>query len=143
MAPLPLDQLAPNVPASEPSLWPLALGYWLVLAVIIVFIAGSLYFIQQRRDWWRFKAELNRLQQLPSANQLSQLHQMLRWAAIHWLKASPALTEKQFEKLLQPYWPQQQAAWLNRHYQPRQQTSIDWPEVQRLTKNMFVARRLK
>ncbi len=61
----------------EPSWWPPAPGYWLLLIVLLLLLAGYLYW-QYRRNAWRRIAlqELARIEQLPCGSPQERLLQL-------------------------------------------------------------------
>ena len=131
-----LAQLASNVLPSEPSVWPLAPGYWLVLSALLVTTAALFYWWRLGRDWRRVARQRKNIQaQTDPAQQLLQLHQLLRWVLINKLGADRGLTDQAFAEWVATALASPAPAWLNAHYRalPAVQ-SIDWAQVQRLLK---------
>ncbi|WP_320823220.1 DUF4381 domain-containing protein [Reinekea sp.] len=131
-----LAQLASNVLPSEPSVWPLALGYWLVLSAVIIASGALFYWWHLGRDWRRVSRQRNNIQaQNDPAQQALHLHQLLRWVLINKLGAEKGLTDQAFAERVATSLVSPAPAWLNAHYRALPAVhSIDWAEVQYLLK---------
>ena len=131
-----LAQLAGNVLPTEPSIWPLALGYWLVLGAVLITTAALLYWWRLGRDWRRVSRQRKRIQgQTDADRQLLQLHQLLRWVLINKLGADKGLTDRAFAERVTSSLATLPPSWLNGHYRAEPAVHpIDWAEVQRLLK---------
>lgn len=134
-----LAQMAPNTAPAEPSLWPLAIGYWLVIASLFIAIIAVVTVYLMQRPWRRVKTELKRLQSLTdSQQQLVELHQLLRWLSIYRGKQPKAMTPNEFGQWVAAQNGGQPPEWLNKHYQTWQETApIDWPNVNSLIKTIY------
>ncbi|WP_320826245.1 DUF4381 family protein [Reinekea sp.] len=131
-----LAQLASNVFPSEPSVWPLPPGYWLVFGALLVSTAALSYWWRLGRDWRRVARQRKNIQaHTDPAQQLLQLHQLLRWVLINKLDADKGLTDTAFAERIAASLAAPAPVWLNAHYRVQSAgQSIDWAEVHRLLK---------
>jgi len=132
-----LGQLASNVLPAEPSAWPLAPGYWLVLVVVLSATAGLFYWWRLGRDWRRVSRQRKSIQAHSDPLQQSlQLHQLLRWVLINKLGADKGLTDTGFAERVAASLATPPPVWLNAHYRAlSERPGIDWAEVKRLLKS--------
>ena len=134
-----LENMAPNSAPLPPSIWPLAIGYWLIAGGVLVLITALTVWYFKRRPWRRLLRELQRLQTLNSPQQqLIETHQLLRWLSIHCAAAPKDMTTRQFAQWIGEHNNGQVPAWLNRHYEPdAANTTLPWPEVTTVAKALF------
>jgi len=82
MSQVSLDQLHDIVLPSEPGIWPLALGWWLL---IIALVTGLFFIIKSfmaYRKFWSIKRSA--LNMLPLCNDCNDLNQLLKQVVIHY-----------------------------------------------------------
>lgn len=90
----PLDQLADIRLPEDPSVWPLALGYWLVAGLIILIIASTIILIRKRQK--RLACRNESLQVLNSiadndSRAYQQIHHVLKTATAQYAKQQSEL----------------------------------------------------
>ncbi|MEJ2043445.1 MAG: DUF4381 family protein [Reinekea sp.] len=132
------SQMAPNTQPTEPSIWPLAIGYWLILAALLVLIAGAVFSFIKQRPWRAIKNELALIQALPQAQQLVRLHQLLRWLSIHHARQPKELSPKAFADWVNQHNNGQTPDWLNAHYQAdAEAVRLDWAGIKVLVRHIY------
>jgi hypothetical protein len=124
-----LSQLEPNTPPAEPSIWPLAIGYWLI-AIAVLAAACLIAFLWYRgRHWRRIQQHLTRIKGL--AEPSAELHQLLRWLLITHLSAPKSMNERALaEKITATLGTLPE--WVNAHYRADKPCDINWTEVKSL-----------
>lgn len=135
-----LAELEPNIVPMEPSIWPLALGYWLALAVVVIALTGAGYGWRATARQRRVARRLKQLQQLQGSEQLVALHQLLRWCASQVAPEAAAYSEQAFARWLAQRSLGEPPAWLNAHYAGRE-VSIDWGEANKLMRKLLAGGR--
>ncbi|TCS40649.1 DUF4381 domain-containing protein [Reinekea marinisedimentorum] len=124
-----LSQLEPNTPPAEPSAWPLAPGYWLVLMAVLVMACLIAYLWYRGRHWRHIQQHLARIKRLAEPN--AELHQLLRWLLITHLSAPKSMDEQALaEKITATLGTLPE--WVNGHYQADKSSDINWAEVKTL-----------
>jgi hypothetical protein len=73
-------QLRDAHPPEEPPWWPLAPGWWIVLALALVLVAFAVHRLQPR--WRRYRLRRRLLAQLEAAADAAEISQLLRAAAL-------------------------------------------------------------
>ncbi|EAR09603.1 hypothetical protein MED297_12767 [Reinekea blandensis MED297] len=130
-----LNSLTPNVSPPTPSWWPLAPGYWLLSGLLILVIGLIVLYYHRRRACRQALRHLREIQRSESDQQSRRLHELLRWLAIHHHSMSPGLTPSAFALEIARYHPSNKTpSWFNQHYDPRNNTAIDWDEAERLVR---------
>ncbi len=134
-----LTQLAPNSAPAEPSIWPLAVGYWLIISAVICIVVVVYFWSRQQRLWWTLQAELKQLQAInDKSKQLLRLHELVRWLSVSKAANTTHLSSAEFAQWLAKYNNDQIPSWLNRHYQPStDNVTIDWQEVSTLLRAIY------
>jgi cytoskeletal protein RodZ len=133
-----LSSLEPNVQPMVPSVWPLAIGYWLLISIVIAAILVGIFWWIRTKPWRVFKTELKRIKQLTDAQeQLVSAHLSLRWLVKEHQLAPTGLSPREFESFIAARNGNKTPAWLNKHYQPETQASVDWVELQRIAKRLI------
>jgi hypothetical protein len=111
-----LAQLEPNIMPAEPSAWPLALGYWLILLAIVTMVTLLIVFYLKKRPLLIVKQEIKRIASINSTmTQLEDTHQLLRWLLHHKLGLSVGMTDSQLHDVISRYCSTP-PHWLNQHY---------------------------
>ncbi len=132
-----LSQLAPNTPPPHASAWPPAIGYWLILAALIIFFVLMVIWQNKTKQWRTIKKNIAKVQQLTDPRtQSEQVH-----ALLHWLDNkknregkinSPQNFKQSIENALQHPLPD----WVNAHYRSDKDfVSVDWSDVQVIIKS--------
>lgn len=129
-----LGQLAANTPPQEPSWWPLAIGYWLIIAAVILVGALIIYGYRQHVKNRPITNELARLKQQPASHeQLRALHTLLRWLLIHRCGLDKDTSSEALAHHIQRTLKGDLPCWVNAHYQPNP-VEIDWRSATVLVK---------
>lgn len=127
-----LASLQPNTLPNAPSAWPWALGYWLILAVILIIVAMAIWFLQRQIKLKPLRQEIERIKQLPSLNQqLQQIHTLLRWLLINRQGAAKNLSTSEFKSRVNSVLSGQNIEWVNAHYDNKE-VIINWQQVDKL-----------
>ena len=141
MAPLPLmaqtallNSLTPNVAPEAPSWWPLAPGYWILAGLLMFGLTLLGLYHHRRRPLRQALRRLRDIRRSESGQQSRQLHELLRWLAIQHQAMSPGLRPDEFAIEISHFTSDKTPTWLNQHYNPRDNTAIDWDEAERLTR---------
>ena len=130
-----LAKLDPNILPTEPSGWPLPVGYWLILAVLVLATAAVWYVLYKTKMQRQLKAEIKRIALYPQAQQTIAAHKLLRWVSIHLGQQPRSLNEKQFADFI----VQRCGAlpvWFNTHYSNQEPSPINWPELTLMIKQL-------
>lgn len=105
-----LSQLAPPIAPPHISWWPLALGWWAVLAGIFLLMVCALLYLGKRWPWWRWprvwRARKHFLSSLPEP--LAPGHALNQWIRIvgrDGLGLNPTLSSDGFVQALPPTFP--------------------------------------
>jgi len=107
--PLPLNDI---IPPESISIWPLALGWWVLLSLIIVIsIASALYWRRHQKKWGYRHQALQQLNRILHAKQENP-QQMLD--ALHYLLKQTAITAYPNTRIA-PLHQQQWRQFLNQH----------------------------
>lgn len=133
-----LAELAPNVEPGQPSIWPLAPGYWLILTALLVPAFIILFRFYKRRHLRQRLRQLRSIRQMSDPKQqLSKCHQLLRWVSIHDLRARPGMSPDAFKRFIEEQTGQAAPSWLNQHYNVNSETDIDWQEARALVQALM------
>ena len=82
MTPSPLDQLQPLILPTEPGAWPPAIGWWLLMLLVITVLVIS---IKTLVSYWRFEAvKRHNLRQVKQTQCPDQLNRLLKITALHY-----------------------------------------------------------
>ncbi len=130
-----LAKLDPNILPTEPSWWPLPLGYWLTVGLLMLVIAGVFFVLYKTRTQRKLTAEITRIAQLPPAQQSIAAHKLLRWVSIHLGQQPRHLNEQQFADFIVQRGGSL-PAWLNCHYSNKEPEPINWPEFKSIIKHI-------
>ncbi len=132
-----LNNLEPNILPAQPSVWPLAIGYWLILFATLVVIGASIYWWRRTRLTRQVNRELKRLSRLNDVNeQQQQSHRLIRWLCIHAAGQSAAMTDIELTNFVASL-TGRVPDWLNSHYQKSNTTPVDSSELSALTKQLL------
>lgn len=130
-----LDSLAPNIEPTAPPWWPPAPGYWLGLMLLLALVLGFLavrYHQRHERNALRQFALLRQTSSDPSR----ELHELLRWLAIHHQSMQPGLSPQAFAEFLANTTGRAAPRWLNSHYDPDSACVIEWEEARVLVRKL-------
>jgi len=82
MSPSPLDQLQPLILPTEPGAWPPAIGWWLLMLIVITLLVIS---IKTLVNYWRFEAvKRQSLRKVKQTQCSDQLNRLLKITALHY-----------------------------------------------------------
>ena len=125
-----LSQLEPNVAPAAPSVWPLAIGYWLILVVVLLLMTLAGFFWYQGRHWRSIEKKLSQIKNNPEP--IEELHQLLRWVLITQLNAPKNMDNQAFEQKISQTMKGSLPTWVNAHYRAQNHTEVNWSEVKHL-----------
>ena len=98
----PLAQLNDIVELDHVSAWPLAWGWWLLLALLLLtLITCALWYIQTRRKTALLRTTKKNIAQCSSVAEVST---QLKIVALHYFAHSPTLAKKSIEQLSGVHW---------------------------------------
>ncbi|MGB0832890.1 MAG: DUF4381 domain-containing protein [Psychrobium sp.] len=106
-------QLHDIVVPANPGIWPLAIGWWLLIALIVsLFGIAISHFMSHRRRW---AIKRLALEKLPNCESCNDINQLLKQVAIHYCPAQNIgpLTDKQWTNFLAKNLPNAQHETLN------------------------------
>jgi len=129
-----LTQLASNEPPPIPSIWPLAVGYWLILlgvVLLLTFISVQYY---RNRDWREIKKKFNDIKGNDSAvEQSERVHALLRAVIYNKLNMTKRLNEMEFSNYIRDLTGKPAPSWVNGHYQTQSAIpAINWQDIDQL-----------
>ena len=130
-----LEQLAPNDPLGAISVWPLAVGYWIVLAFLICIIAGCFfYWLGSKRVRLNLK-RLRAIKQSPILLQCNEVHLLLRKILQSHSAALASCNENEFSHyVMNSLNITEPPVWLNAHYRLQETPTMQWADIQKLIK---------
>ena len=82
MSPDPLSELQPIILGQAPGLWPLALGWWLVIIAVLLTIFFAVRAFLNYRKFWTVKRQC--LTQIKLTTDNHQINRLLKQAALHY-----------------------------------------------------------
>lgn len=85
MTPNPLSELQPIALPPEPGIWPLAIGWWLLIIILVFLVYISVATLVKRRKFWAVKRQ--GLSQARTLTDHSQLNHLLKRVALHYYPA--------------------------------------------------------
>ncbi|NRA71053.1 MAG: DUF4381 domain-containing protein [Gammaproteobacteria bacterium] len=82
MTPSPLAQMQPIILPPEPTLWPLAIGWWLLIITITISLVLTIRSLIKYRQFWSCRRQnITQAKQLTDPNALNRL---LKQTALHY-----------------------------------------------------------
>ncbi|MBU2864778.1 DUF4381 family protein [Reinekea forsetii] len=130
-----LAQLVPNDPVNTAPWWPLAIGYWLLLLVLCIVLTIIARAWIKKAKYRRFIKHLNKTKADPKAQQLSQVHLLLRKVLQDNSAADASVSNRVFaDKIKSTLGLDTAPNWVNAHYTQDPKVSVDWIQVKQLIK---------
>lgn len=131
-----LNELSGNILPEPPSIWPLAMGYWIIIFTACAILVAGIIQYRKQKDWRWVKRELNTLAQHSNqSEQLHRLHIVLHWVLQNKTANTRPLGNQAFEDCICATLKQTSPPpWVNAHYQRNHSVDIHWPDVHALLK---------
>jgi hypothetical protein len=133
-----LTQLDPNTLPPAPSVWPLAMGYWLILLFTLVAITAVYTLYRKTKPWQSIRKELARIALIDDVNKRNQqAHVLLRWIAHRRLDQGVNLSGQALATLIKKHSGSEPPHWLNSHYQKQPTAEVSNDELAFIAKALF------
>lgn len=132
-----LTQLEPNILPNEPSAWPPALGYWLILLGMITALALLSVWYFKKQPLRKVKREIQRIASITNTmTQLEDAHQLLRWLLHHKLGLPLGMSDSQLYDTISQHSPTT-PHWLNQHYRSNPEETLVITELSSIVASIF------
>lgn len=82
MSQVSLEQLHDIVLPAEPGIWPLAIGWWLLIIILATGLFVSINKLMAHRKFWSIKRSA--LKMLPACSDCNDINQLLKQVVIHY-----------------------------------------------------------
>jgi hypothetical protein len=128
-----LAQLAPNDPPGTVSMWPLAIGYWLVLALLVALIAaGAIYWLRGKKRRSNLK-QLKLIKKSSAQTHCRDVHLLLRSILQQHNTKLACCSEYEFSNyVMTSLNVEEPPRWLNAHYREQTPPAIPWADIHQL-----------